>query len=275
VPINYEQENPDLYKEARRLFFEEGIRSPAQIRAKLAGKFGSNKVPSWRTVWRWCKEEWDPMVSVTSSINKVTAVQTSSDTPETKSIMRDIEPVHKKSVQLIEPIELIQLIEKGIPKEKAVRLLANWDTSFWRYRRQPDWVDKYRTMVFQRAANIFAEFPDIPFEKGIYLADLESKAELFDIPLAKEIADLCKRYRIWEGPENLRAFWEVFYAIHPKLDKQREKRVSKGIRQRLFGKADRYEDILAAQKGKVDPWMQIYIRQEEDKLGDQLKERRK
>lgn len=233
MPVSYENDEPELYEEARRVFFEEGKKSPAKIRKRLMRKFGKNRAPVWRTVDRWC-EAWEREQSIGSSVDKLTSSQAPSETALGEPFIQEIEPIHWSGYKLIKPPELAELIDKDIDAKIALRLLASWDVAY----RKADESGAFATNVFQRVVPIFSEFRDIPYEKGVAIAELEVQGEEFHLEEVRDYVQWAKRYRVWRSPENLKAFDEVFNRLHPlqKVTQRRQKRVAKGMLSRLFSR---------------------------------------
>jgi hypothetical protein len=236
MPVNYENDEPELYDYARSLFFYQGIKSPAKIRMKLTRRFGKNKAPTWKTVDRWC-HAWEQEKSIASSVDKLTTSQASSDSATTEPFIQDIEATSWSGYELFKPPELAELIEQDLDAKIALRLLANWDVAY----RKGDESGAFETAVLRRAVPIFSEFPEIPYEKAIAIAELEVQGEEFQLEEVRDYVQLAKRYRVWRGPDNLKAFDEVFSRLHPlpQVTRRRQKRVAKGILSRLFSRGQR------------------------------------
>ena len=77
----------------------------------LIEEFGENRVPSWRTIWRYCKA-WKAENSITSSVDKLTALEVPSDASQSEPFIQDqdIEPVREADVELVNPLGLPELI---------------------------------------------------------------------------------------------------------------------------------------------------------------------
>lgn len=229
MPIKYEQENPELYEEAKRLFFEEHVKSPAEIRNRLIKKFGKNNVPHWRTIWRWCKE---------FTRNKVIQEGIATLVKEEASTDKELEPLaldkrlHRPSSlrdkEIPKPPTLTELVESfrnsGVSPKLAPELLANWDIAF----REDDYL---HARACERAVAILIEIPGIPYKNALDHGMFVAKLEYFEIDGLKEsgyifdLINIWKRYRPWEGKENRKAYQKMlnwwFEKTKPIRDKHR------------------------------------------------------
>jgi len=237
MPIKYENENPELYEEARRLFFREGIKSPAKIRDRIKNKFGVNKTPHWRTFDRWC-EGWEKelekvvqegMVGLNRE-EKPTKGESKSFIDESESVDQDDKRSRKRDKELAKPPSLTELIEKlkesGVPKKSAQKiapgLLADWEIAF----REDDYI---QSMTYERAVAILREVPGVPYKKALALANFEAKLEdcgidsLEDGQHVFDLINIYKQYRPWDGKDNQRAYQKMVNWWFEKTKPMREK----------------------------------------------------
>lgn len=237
MPIKYENEHPELYEEARRLFFGEGIKSPAKIRDRIKNKFGENKTPHWRTFDRW-REGWEEELEKVvqegiATLNKEerpTEDESESFIAESESVDQDDKRSRKRDKELPKPPTLIELvdtlIQSGVPKKSAQKmapgLLADWEIAY----REDDYV---LARTCERAGAILREVPGIPYKKALALANFEAKLEDCGIDSGEDgqhifdLINIYKRYRPWDGKENQRAYQKMVNWWFEKTKPVREK----------------------------------------------------
>jgi hypothetical protein len=189
-----------LYPAAKKeafILFAEGLK-PAEVYRNLKKRLKGTALPrDVRYVYRWL-EEWRTKSELAQSV-KAVASDKLVQAKDGQEPVQEYVPARKAGLDLLPAPSLPELIAGGVPRDYAPRLLLDWDIAF-------DNGENYRTHLFSRILHIYGEFRDIPWDRAINLASLDLSYEIRHNESAGKVADLTRRYRPWEGNENLLAF---------------------------------------------------------------------
>jgi len=118
----------------------------------------------------------------------------------------DIKKFVKDQLVPLKPPSLQDLIKSGLEKQVAIRLLKDWDMAV---------IDGHASITreLKQTVKVLAEDPDIPYKWARRLAGLEMEqgtSPSFLHRFGSTLASMIRRYRPWEGPENEKAYEEVY-----------------------------------------------------------------
>lgn len=226
--------HPNIRAKALKLM-EEGY-TAEQVLEELANAYGEQKVPKQReTIYTWRKKEKEKLSNALDIVmrepNKLAVKQI-----EPESFIEESEYAIESEESPIPPPSLTELISRKVPKDKALRLLSEWDVAYASGR-------KLSTMTLKNAADLFTEFPGIPYDVAMAIGSFEVRAEYFDAKDARDMAELVRRYRPWEDSENRKAMMRVFRHWCETRFGKRQGRASKGILSRVIRRKGRSEEL--------------------------------
>ncbi len=176
--------HPNIRSQALKLI-DQGY-TAEQVLDELGIIYGEGNVPKQReTVYAWKKKQKEKGSNTLHNIGGVSN--------------NIIESVGK----LIPPPSLTELLERKVPKERALSLLSEWEAAYESGR-------VLSTMALDSAAALFAEFPDIPYDVAMAISSFEVRVRFFDTKDVQDLGKFMKRYRPWEGSENRKLMMRAF-----------------------------------------------------------------
>ncbi|MBT4511536.1 MAG: hypothetical protein HOC20_04920 [Chloroflexi bacterium] len=168
--------------------------------------FGDRAPDSIKTISRWIKEQKDRIRKLQNEV--VTASDENSEECFISPMIAETISDSAKSSQsdVPPPPSVDDLIDQGVPKDRAPWVLANWDMAY--IARDP-----YRFEGVQKLMTILKTYHTMPYDKAVQLAQLELTLEYINHPGLREFIDRAKRYHPWEGGENQKAFDAIMSQI--------------------------------------------------------------
>ncbi|MEE8372534.1 MAG: hypothetical protein V3R87_02195 [Dehalococcoidia bacterium] len=174
-----------------------------QVLEELAISYGEHNVPKQReTIYAWRKKEKQKSNSALRTIMHETAGQ-NGELAELESLAGESEQPMESERGLLPPPSLTELLDRKVPKDRALRLLSEWDAAYESERA-------LSTGALDNAVALFTEFPDIPYGVAMAISSFEVRVRYFDAKDVGDLAKFMKRYRPWEGSENRKLMMRAF-----------------------------------------------------------------
>ena len=226
--------HPNIRSEALKLM-EAGY-TAEQVLEELAITYGEHNVPRQReTIYTWKKKEKEKLRDALSTAirepNKQDAEQV-----ELESLIGESRHAIESESRLLPSPSLTELLHRKVPKDKALRLLGEWDVAY-------ESGGTLSTMAFDNAATLFTEFPDIPYNVAMAISSFEVRVKYFDAKDVRDIAKFIRRYRPWEGSENRKLMMKVFRQWCETRFDRRQKRASRGQLSRIMREKGRSVEL--------------------------------
>jgi hypothetical protein len=188
---------------ARALTLMEEGYTAEQVLEELAVSYGEQNVPKQReTIYAWRKKERQKPSGALHAIMHEPAGQ-NGELAELGSPAGESGWPMEQGSRLLPPPSLTELLDRKVPKDRALRLLSEWDIAYERGRA-------LSTATLDNAAALFTEFPDIPYDVAMAISSFEVRVRYFDVKDVGDLARFMKRYRPWEGSENRKLMMRAF-----------------------------------------------------------------
>lgn len=181
---------------------EEGY-TAEQVLEELAISYGERNVPKQReTIYAWRKKEKQKSNSALRNVMHEPAGQ-SGELAELGSLAGKSGQPMEQERGLLPPPSLTELLDRKVQKDRALRLLSEWDVAYESERA-------LTTATLDNAVALFTEFSDIPYDVAMAISSFEVRVRYFDAKDLGDVARFMRRYRPWEGSENRKLMMRAF-----------------------------------------------------------------